>query len=79
MKVPGEYFVEIAVGKSYKFKINENVYDKVKDALLKVMYFQRCGIELKEEYAGPWKHGCCHTEDAYLYEEEGRKIETTNV
>ncbi|MGB4044832.1 MAG: glycoside hydrolase family 9 protein [Halanaerobiales bacterium] len=77
LKVPGEYFVEIAVGKSYKFKINENVYDKVKDALLKVMYFQRCGIELKEEYAGPWKHGCCHTEDAYLYEEEGRKIETT--
>ncbi|MFP4015694.1 MAG: glycoside hydrolase family 9 protein [Halanaerobiales bacterium] len=74
----GDYLIKVAGGEqSYLFSIEENIYQEVRDALLKVMYYQRCGIELEEDYAGCWKHAACHSEDAYLYEKPEIHIDTT--
>lgn len=78
VKKPGEYFIEVTgLGRSFNFRIEKNIYSEVRDALLKVMYYQRCGIALDEEYAGTWKHDICHLKDAYLYENQEIKIDTT--
>jgi endoglucanase len=49
------------------FVIGERPYAPVGKALLKSFYFQRCGVELTEEYAGPWSHGACHLAEAHVH------------
>ena len=72
----GEYYINIeGIGNSLSFKISEDVYENVKDGLLKAFYLQRCGIELEEKYADKWKHGSCHKSDAILYEAPDTKLE----
>jgi endoglucanase len=41
-------------GKSYPFKINDQVYNELGKASLKAFYFQRASIDISEEYAGIW-------------------------
>ena len=69
LAAPGEYFVNVpGVGRSYKFTIADGVFRPVADALLKFLYYQRCGVRLDEAHAGPYAHEPCHTEPAALYE-----------
>jgi len=78
VKEPGTYYISIPdYGRSFSFRIAENVYNEVKDALLKAMYYQRCGMALEEKYAGVWKHDACHLEDAILWEDQSVKIDVT--
>ncbi len=51
----GSYILEIEGGEdSFGFKISEDVYDGVTDAVLKAYYFMRASIPLEEKYAGKW-------------------------
>ena len=62
----GNYFLYLpGVGKSYPFRIDPAVYREAKKALLKMMYYQRCGMALEPQYAGAWSHKACHLDDAF--------------
>ena len=66
----GRYIVESEEGeKSVSFEIKEDVYKNLHNAILKVLHFQRCGCELKEEHAGVYKHAACHTAPAVMLED----------
>ena len=74
---PGQYYLSVAgAGRSYPFQIGDNIYNDLKDALLKFMYYQRCGIELKEEHAGQWHRPECHTEPGILLEDNNVTMDT---
>jgi endoglucanase len=54
-KQPGSYYLQVpGAGKSYPFKIAQNVLEGVADGSLKAFYFMRASLPLKEKYAGKW-------------------------
>jgi endoglucanase len=74
----GEYYIElVGQGRSYSFLIGDGIYGNVKNALLKGLYYQRCGVELEEKYAGPWAHAICHTNHAKIYNNPEETIEVS--
>ena len=69
--VPGTYRLAVeGIGASYPFRIGEDVYDALDDAVLKFFYYQRCGTELPEAFAGDWKHGACHLGEGTVLEDD---------
>ena len=54
-------------GESFDFVISDTAYDDAFDAACKMLYLQRCGIELTPEYAGDFAHDKCHTQTAIVY------------
>ncbi|MFP4697852.1 MAG: glycoside hydrolase family 9 protein [Eubacteriales bacterium] len=64
----GEYYISVPdFEDSYSFEIKNDVYNDLNDGLLKMFYYQRCGTELTEEYAGDWGHPEAHTEKATIH------------
>ncbi|MGN0636969.1 MAG: glycoside hydrolase family 9 protein [Huintestinicola sp.] len=64
----GEYYIRSeSCGSSFPFKIGGNVFDRLLRDSVRMMYFQRCGTELDEKYAGKFSHKPCHMHKAYLY------------
>jgi len=62
LTAPGQYVVQVPeLGHSYPFSIAEDVYTGLNAAVLKMLYYQRCGENLTEQYAGDWSHPACHT------------------
>ena len=59
----GDYYLR-AGGEQRKISVQPEPWAKVTDALIKGLYYQRCGCELQEAYAGPYGHPACHTEAA---------------
>lgn len=55
------YFIDDSGEKSPTFEIKDRPYDKLFLDSLRMFYFQRCGMELEEKYAGIYKHAACHT------------------
>ena len=55
------------------FSINENVYDDLYRALIRMLYLQRCGTSTEEEIAGDFAHGDCHMDPAVIYGTEETK------
>ncbi|MEK3884541.1 glycoside hydrolase family 9 protein [Paenibacillus sp. PL2-23] len=73
---PGVYRIESGDGSvSCPFVISDEVYVDAHAALLKAFYFFRCGMELEERYAGPWKHGACHSSPAIVYGDEEKRVD----
>ena len=60
---------------SYSFAIGEDIYEKVHNAMIKALYFQRCGCALEEKYAGKFKHAACHMDMVSLWEDKEKKFE----
>lgn len=54
-------------GESYEFVIADDVYDDIFNDIVKMLYLQRCGSELKPEHAGDFTHAACHTQKATIY------------
>ncbi len=54
-------------GESYEFKIASNVYDTLLQDTLRMLYMQRCGQDLSDEFAGDFAHVACHTGEAVVY------------
>lgn len=72
VREPGRYAVQVpGLRRSYEFCIEEDVYAGLSRAVLKMLFYQRCGAELVEAYAGQWAHPACHTEPGEIYGEEG--------
>lgn len=70
LEQPGMYKIEDESGTySHTFKVDEEIYNELNQLLCKALYYQRCGMELKEEYAGVFSRKGCHEKDAVLYEE----------
>lgn len=62
---PGTYYISCgALDQSYAFKIEENVYGKLLDDTVKMLYLQRCGCEVVDDTFG---HSACHTSLATVY------------
>lgn len=70
LKLPGKYRIQAGADCSMYFSIDENVYQPCFDSCMKAFYYQRCGCELTERYAGMWKHGKCHCGTAVLWENQ---------
>lgn len=59
---PGRYYISSdTCGESDTFEICENRYGDLFDASVRFFYLQRCGCDLKPEYAGLYAHPACHT------------------
>ena len=68
VKEAGTYkLVAANSGESYEFVINDEVYDDLLDDVVRMLYLQRCGSELKPEYAGDFAHAACHTQKGIIY------------
>jgi endoglucanase len=63
---PGEYTIEQG-GESRTVRVKEAPYRDLLNQMVKAMYFQRCGLDLEEKYAGVYTHPACHTAPARLY------------
>lgn len=65
---PGTYKVVSGKGEeSFEFTIGDDVYDDTFDSIVKMLYLQRCGMELDEEHAGDFAHPICHDTQATIY------------
>ena len=79
LNTPGSYRIEAENGTcSHPFRIAADVYGSLKSALIKALYYQRCGCDLPEEYAGVYTHDACHMDGAiflqdYLDQKENPK------
>jgi endoglucanase len=69
----GVYTIKCGEAQSYEFEIAEGVYDDAFKAIFKMLYLQRCGSELPEEYAGDFAHDACHTGKAVIYGTDKKK------
>lgn len=68
VKEAGTYKVVSGKGEeSFPFTIGDNVYDEAFNSVVKMLYLQRCGIELTSEYAGDYSHPVCHNTQATVY------------
>jgi endoglucanase len=75
-RTPGAYYIQVpGVGLSGVFTIGDAVYGDLKRALLKAFYYQRCGMELEEKFAGAWAHPACHTAKAAVYGREDVELD----
>lgn len=71
----GAYSIRIPVlGTSYQFKVSQDVYNDLTDALLKSFYFQRCGMDLDARHAGVWSHKACHLAHGTVYGNQAEKL-----
>ncbi len=67
---PGSYYILAGNReRSRTFQICNNVYTDIKKALIKALYYQRCGCALTEEHAGIYTHKACHTAPSIFLED----------
>lgn len=59
---------------SLSFTIADTVYDHVFYDTVKAFYYLRCGMDLKEKYAGKFGHPACHTAKAVLWEDYAASV-----
>ena len=76
VQTAGKYYLESAEGeRSDSFVIGKDVLKGVHNAMIKALYFQRCGCALEEKYAGPYTNADCHMADSQIYGEPGQCLE----
>jgi endoglucanase len=64
----GTFRVVTSAGDSSdRFMIADTVYNTAFRKILKSYYFQRCGMELLAQYAGPYQHTACHMSDGVFH------------
>ena len=68
LKDEGTYKVVSGKGEeSFPFTIGDNIYDETFSNVVKMLYLQRCGMELAGEQAGDYAHPVCHDTQAVVY------------
>lgn len=74
----GMYYIQSENGeKSYQFKVEDNAYDDVHNAMLKALYYLRCGCGLEEKHAGRFVHKVCHNKPVFVYENPSESFNAT--
>lgn len=67
-KEAGTYYISVAgLDDSYEFTIADDVLDSVTAETVRMLYLQRCGMELTSDLAGDFAHPVCHSEKARVY------------
>lgn len=62
---PGKYYIKCnGLDNSYTFTIGENVYDQLLDDSVKMLYLQRCGVQVNDS---TFAHRACHSSMAAVY------------
>ena len=70
----GSYYIVNDEGEiSCRFEIKKDLYSGLQRDVLKAFYFQRCGCELEEQYAGIFRHKPCHTKPVMELEDKSVK------
>ena len=65
VKKEGLYYIKCGnLDDSYTFQIGENVYTNLLDDTVRMLYLQRCGVEIEDEAFG---HVACHNTLATVY------------
>ncbi len=64
----GEYFLENTSGRR-KVTVKKAPWSEITNALIKGLYYQRCGCELKKIHAGMYGHPECHNKPAVDWED----------
>lgn len=78
LTAPGKYFISVSgLGKSYDFSIDDKVYIPISDAMLKALYYQRCGMALTSNFAGEFSHDICHKAPAKFYDDETKELDVS--
>ena len=65
----GTYIIQAGNVSSYPFRIDTELYSELNVLLCKMLYFQRCGMELEEKYAGKFARPTCHMNPVVLWDE----------
>ncbi|MDE7138872.1 MAG: glycoside hydrolase family 9 protein, partial [Ruminococcus sp.] len=61
----GNYFIKCGnLDDSYTFEISENVYTNLLDESVRMLYLQRCGVDVEDDTFG---HKACHNTFATVY------------
>ncbi len=67
LQVPGTYYIRSQTGLvSHTFRIDADPYTDIRKAALRMLSYQRCGLDLTE-WAGELAHPACHLREANLY------------
>ncbi|MCR4763543.1 MAG: glycoside hydrolase family 9 protein [Lachnospiraceae bacterium] len=76
---PGRYYFTDDNGtRSPSFTIGDDPYASALRDVLRMFYFQRCGMELEERYAGRYAHKACHCSEAsFLFEPDRKPVRIT--
>jgi len=72
LTAPGTYVIRYKDTVSYPFTVGDELYGNLNRLLSKMLYYQRCGMELTEEYAGNYARKACHTAPSVLWTEYER-------
>lgn len=76
LTLPGKYQIVYEYGDtSCYFTVAEDVYKDVHNAMIKALYFQRCGCALEEKYAGKFKHAACHMDMVSVWMDKEKRFE----
>ena len=68
VKDKGTYKIVTSKGEeSYTFTIGDGIYDDTFKSIVKMLYLQRCGMELTSDKAGEFAHPVCHNTQATVY------------
>lgn len=68
VKDKGTYKIVTGKGEeSYAFTIGDGIYDDTFKSIVKMLYLQRCGMELTSDKAGEFAHPVCHNTQATVY------------
>ncbi|MGG6314014.1 glycoside hydrolase family 9 protein [Paenibacillus macerans] len=73
---PGTYRICLNGESSAAFAVGDDPYADLQQGLLKAFYFFRCGMELNERFAGPWKHPACHTAEGIVYDDPSLRLDS---
>ncbi len=72
----GEFYIRAGMKRSCPFTISKAPYKKLKNSLLKGLYFNRCS-PLDSRFAGEYAHGSCHNKLIPLFENPSIKLDVT--
>lgn len=73
---PGKYqLVHPFMGECGSFTVGEDVYREAHNAMIKALYFQRCGCALEEKYAGVYTHAACHLDKVQVWSDRSIEFE----
>lgn len=74
----GTYYIRSQLGGvSYPFQISDSLYEEVSADALRMIFYQRCGMDLDESLAGDLAHEACHLNEAVLYSDSGNGFDAT--
>ena len=78
LNIAGTYYIEAQiVGRSYHFRIEEDIYDPVFVAAGRQYFLNRCGISLTEEFAGRGAQSACHMARVELREDASVSLDVS--